>query len=98
MCIRDRALIIDTDVGRDDIIAMLYLFQNPAVAVKAITIESNGNTHCAPAFHNTAAVLTLTGLTHVPMACGSDKVTASMHVFPGWLMAKEDSLSGADKV
>jgi inosine-uridine nucleoside N-ribohydrolase len=93
-----QALIIDTDVGRDDIIAMLYLFQNPAVDVKAITIESNGNTHCVPAFHNTAAVLKLTGLTHVPMACGSDQVTADMHVFPNWLIAKEDSLSGADRV
>ena len=93
-----QALIIDTDVGRDDIIAMLYLFQSTRVDVKAITIESNGNTHCAPAFHNTAAVLKLTGLNHVPMACGSDKVAAGMHGFPTWLIAKEDSLSGADKV
>jgi hypothetical protein len=35
-----RPFIIDTDVGVDDVVAMLYLLQRPDISVKAITIAS----------------------------------------------------------
>jgi pyrimidine-specific ribonucleoside hydrolase len=90
-----QALIIDTDVGRDDIIAMMYLAKAPRVKIKAITIESNGDAHCVPAFHNTAGLLRLLGLNDVPMACGSEGLAVGGHIFPQPILVKEDSLSGA---
>jgi inosine-uridine nucleoside N-ribohydrolase len=90
-----QALIIDTDMGRDDVIAIMYLAKDPRVAIKAVTIESNGNVHCAPAFRNTLGLLKLLGLAQVPVACGSEAQVAGGHVFPKPVIDREDTLSGA---
>ena len=87
--------IIDTDVGRDDVIAMLYLFKNPQVSVKAITIETNGVAHCAAAFANAAGVLRLVGMNNIPIACGIEQANLSTHVLPSRIIAIEDTLFGA---
>ncbi len=77
-----REFVIDTDVGIDDAIAILYMLQRPEIKVKAITIESDGNAHCDPAFANTQSLLQLVHQTHIPVACGRLTPLHGGHSFP----------------
>ena len=86
--------IIDTDVGDDDAIAILYFLQNPQVHVKAITIETKGDARCTPAFHNVEGMVELLGRGSLPVACGVEASPPAGHEFPAWLAKKQDTLSG----
>lgn len=77
-----REFIIDTDMGMDDAIAILYLLKRPDIKVKAITIEGNGNTRCKPAFANVHGLLKLTHHTEIPVACGRSTSLFGNHQFP----------------
>ena len=39
-------VVIDTDMGIDDVMAILYMLQRPDVEVKAITVAGDGLVHC----------------------------------------------------
>lgn len=84
--------IIDTDVGIDDAIAILYLLNQPQIKVKAITIESDGNAHCKPAFDNINGLLALTHQEHIPLACGRDRPLMGQHHFPKSIIESCDNL------
>ena len=45
-------LVIDTDVGSDDLMAMAYLLANPDVQVDAITVSGTGLVHCDAGVRN----------------------------------------------
>ncbi len=79
---RQQEWLIDTDVGPDDAIALLYLLKQPSVKVTAITIESDGNAHCQPAFANVAGLLQLAGQRNIPLACGRSTPLRGTHHFP----------------
>ncbi len=74
--------IIDTDMGPDDAVAILYFLNQPGIKVKAITIESNGNAHCEAAYHNLQGLLQLVHQTHIPVACGRATPLRGRHQFP----------------
>src|ERR1700744_3735979 len=74
--------IIDTDVGIDDAIAILYFLNKPQIEVAAITIESDGVTPCETAFANISGILALTRKQTIPVACGNDTPLPGGHVFP----------------
>lgn len=93
-----KPFIIDTDVGVDDAIAILYLLQKPDVQIKAITIASTGNAHCVPAFQNTLGLLKLVNRTNIPVDCGPAKTFGGKNTFPAAVMAEADTLSGAAKL
>ncbi|MDX1902150.1 MAG: nucleoside hydrolase [Gammaproteobacteria bacterium] len=86
--------IIDTDVGIDDVIAILYLLNHPDVNVKAITIDGDGNAHCKPAAENIAGLLQLMHQTNIPLACGRATPLAGHHTFPDDVLKMCDTLSG----
>lgn len=90
-----REMIIDTDVGADDAIAILYLLKNPTVKVSAITIEGDGNAHCVPAFYNVQGLLALVKQPAIPVACGRDTPLMGQHRFPAAVLAAGDRLEGA---
>ena len=90
-----RSFIIDTDVGIDDAIALLYLLQRSDVDVKAITIEGDGNAHCKPAIANTYGLLRLVHRTEIPVACGRSTPLKGHHVFPKNILQMCDTLAGA---
>jgi pyrimidine-specific ribonucleoside hydrolase len=77
-----RDFIIDTDVGVDDILAIAYILHRPEITVKAITIESNGNAHCAPAYANLFNLLKLQRKMDIPIACGRSTSFPGGHQFP----------------
>ena len=62
-------MVIDTDMGADDWMAILYLLQRPDVHVRAITVSGAGLAHCGAGVRNALRLLALTGK-RAPVACG----------------------------
>lgn len=87
-------VIIDTDVGIDDVIAMLYLLNRDDVEIKAITIASTGNAHCLPALKNTISILRLMQRDQIPVQCGRLQPLSGNHHFPANILADMDKLTG----
>lgn len=64
-----RPLVIDTDAGLDDSMAIAYLLYHHSSDVKAITIEADG-ANCTIAYNNIHAISQYFGYSNIPMACG----------------------------
>lgn len=90
--------IIDTDMGVDDVIAIMYLLKNPAVDVKAITIAADGNAHCMPALQNALGLLKLSKNKLIPVACGQSKPLKGNHRFPKQILLESDTLAGTSSL
>ncbi len=63
-------MIIDTDVGIDDAMAILYLLQRSDLTVKGITICGTGMSNMGAATENTLGLLALAGQPDIPVARG----------------------------
>jgi pyrimidine-specific ribonucleoside hydrolase len=80
-----RAVIVDTDAGQDDAIALLYLATSPSVDLRAVTVSGTGLAHCFPGARNVVGLLELAGRTDVPVACGPEEPLGAgdaFHPFP----------------
>ena len=64
-----RKIIIDTDPGIDDSLAILLALASPELQVEALTIVS-GNCVVEDGVKNALSVLELAGATHIPVAQG----------------------------
>ena len=73
-------VVIDTDMGADDWMAILYLLQRPDVHVRAITVSGAGLAHCGPGVRNALRLLALAGK-RAPVACGRAR---PRHFPAGW--------------
>jgi hypothetical protein len=62
-------VVVDTDMGADDVMALLFLLERPEVTVDAVTIAGDGLTHCDAGVRNARALLTMAGSPDVPVAC-----------------------------
>ncbi len=91
---KTRNFIVDTDMGIDDVIAIIYLLKNPQINVMAITISSTGNAHCPPAYNNLLAILKLMKK-KIPITCGSPQPLSGNHHFPKSVLIESDTLGGA---
>jgi pyrimidine-specific ribonucleoside hydrolase len=67
------AVVVDTDAGLDDAIALLYLARSPEVELVAVTVSGTGLAHCHPGALNVIGLLELAGRPDVPVACGSEE-------------------------
>ena len=77
------AVIVDTDGGSDDAMALLYLLQRPEVEVAAITVSGTGLVHCPIGASNVAGLVELASPDHsVPIACGPAEPIEGDRVFP----------------
>ena len=65
-------LVVDTDAGLDDAIALLYLARSPEVDLLAVTVTGTGLAHCFPGARNVIGLLELAGRGDVPVACGPE--------------------------
>jgi len=66
------SVIIDTDMGVDDWLAIAYIANNPNIYLKGITIVGNGLTPCSQAVNNAEYLMGLSARRgKVPIACGS---------------------------
>jgi len=89
-------VVIDTDMGFDDWMAILYLLNRTEVDVKAITLTGAGETHCSPGLKNVLKLVQLAGKTNIPVACGRETPIKGDHQFPKEWREFADSLGGQD--
>ena len=67
-----RRIILDTDPGIDDALAILLALASPELQLEAVTVTS-GNCSTAQGVVNALKVLELARATHVPVAPGLDR-------------------------
>jgi pyrimidine-specific ribonucleoside hydrolase len=89
-------IIIDTDLAADDVLAIMALLREPAVDVRAITIEGNGEAHCEPGMRNLTWLLTQFGADGVPIGCGREEPGPHGRLFPSEWRAGVDDFFGVD--
>lgn len=87
-------VVVDTDVGPDDVVALLYLLRHPDVDVRAVTVAGTGLAHCDAGTARVLSVLALTGHDGVPVACGRDEPGPGGHPFPEDFRGYADAMPG----
>lgn len=82
-------VVVDTDLGADDLLALAYLLRHPGVEVRAVTVATTGLAYyCAPAVDVVADLLTALGEPAVPVACGGPATGERARPFPtAWRMS-----------
>lgn len=89
-----RSVVVDTDMGPDDWMAILYLLQRPDVRVEAITVTGTGLAHCEAGVRHALELVTLAEAGEIPIACGRETPLAGHRVFPDEWRAGSDNLQG----
>ena len=87
-------VIIDTDFAADDWMAILFLLNNPDVAVQAITLTGAGEAHCDPGVQNALNLIAMAGHPDIPVACGRETPIEGQNTFPGEWRAAVDAMLG----
>jgi inosine-uridine nucleoside N-ribohydrolase len=77
-------IILDTDPGLDDALALFLALASPEVQLEAITTVS-GNVHVDLTTRNALALLELTGRTTIPVARGCDRPIVRQPVFADYV-------------
>ena len=86
-------VVVDTDMGTDDVMALLFLLERPDVSVEAVTIAADGLTHAEAGVRNARALLTLAGAAGVPVASGRTSPLAGENAFPEEWRTYSDDLT-----
>ncbi len=91
-----RAFVVDTDVGSDDLMALLFLLRRPDVRIEAITVSGTGLVHCEPGVRNVLAILEVARAPDIPVSCGPETPLPSSYPYPGafptsWRTASDDA-------
>ena len=89
-----RPVIIDTDMGQDDLMAIAWLLRDPSVDVVAVTVSGTGLTHCDPGVDNLRAVLQLLDTQGIEVGCGPEHTESGGTPFPDEWRAFADQLGG----
>jgi inosine-uridine nucleoside N-ribohydrolase len=91
---RRTPVVIDTDMGADDAMAIAFLLRRPDVEVKAITVTGAGLAHCEPGVRNTLRLLALANHPDIPVACGRATPLQGHHAYPDVWRQQADILNG----
>jgi len=86
-------IIIDTDAGSDDILAIAFLLSHPSVHIDAITI-ANGLAHVDAGARNLARLVALSGRTNLPVFAGRPTPLKGSAEFPREWRRIADDLPG----
>ncbi|MBI2685222.1 MAG: nucleoside hydrolase [Acidobacteria bacterium] len=84
-------LIIDTDAGADDLLALLWLIRQPSVQIEAVTV-TQGLAHPAEGAQSVLRLLEAGGRTAVPVYIGADRPVQGYGAFPDVWRAASDRL------
>lgn len=87
------AVIIDTDAGSDDLMAIAFLLSRPEIRVEAITVV-NGEAHVQAGGRNILRLLELAGRHDVPVFLGRDTPLTGNAEFPAEWRRVSDELPG----
>jgi pyrimidine-specific ribonucleoside hydrolase len=88
-----RAVIVDTDAGPDDLMAIAFLLSRPDIHLEAITIE-NGMAHVPAGGRNVLRLLALAGHNDIPVFLGKEIPLSGSEEFPAEWRRASDELSG----
>jgi pyrimidine-specific ribonucleoside hydrolase len=77
-----RPVIIDTDMGSDDWMAILYILNSPDIAVQAITVNGTGLAYCDAGVAIALGLLALADYADIPVSCGSETPLLGENAFP----------------
>ena len=86
-------VIIDTDAGSDDLLAIAFLLSWPDVQIEAITVV-NGLAHVAAGEVNIRCLLSLAGTPHVRVYSGRAQSSEGNRAFPDDWRRTSDELPG----
>jgi inosine-uridine nucleoside N-ribohydrolase len=86
-------VIIDTDAGSDDLMAIAFLLSRPDVKIEAITI-ADGLAHVPAGATNVLGLLQLAGASGVPVYAGSEEPLERTAPFPSDWRWTSDMLPG----
>jgi len=89
-----RAVIVDTDLGADDLTALAVLLRDPAIDVRAITVARTGLVHCGPGLQNLRNLLADLGVPETPIGCGRVDAGPEGYAFPDSWRAAADAAYG----
>lgn len=85
-------VLLDADMAMDDIGALFYLLQHPAVDLRAITVNGVAFAHCDGGVRNALGLLEVARAPEIPVTCGREES------YPGGTPAPDDWREGADKL
>ncbi len=88
-----RAVIVDTDAGPEDLMAIVFLLSRPDIHVEAITIV-NGLAHVPAGGRNILRLLALAGRNDIPVFLGRDTPLSGSQEFPEEWRRAADELPG----
>jgi inosine-uridine nucleoside N-ribohydrolase len=88
-------VIVDTDGGTDDMLALAFLLGRSDVHIEAITVV-NGMAHVPAGAANVLALLQLAGHPEIPVYAGSSVPLAGHAAFPASWRKISDDLPGVD--
>lgn len=84
-------LVIDTDLGADDLMAISYVTTQADYEIRAITVAGTGLVHCLPGETNARDLLNELNEPAVPVACGPEEPLAGGTEFPAeWRSGADD--------
>lgn len=83
-------VVVDTDLGADDLAALAFMLRHPAIDVRAITVAGAGLVACDPGVDIVADVLTGLAVSPIPIACATTPPGPGGRKFPDqWRQAAE---------
>lgn len=89
LCVAQAPLIIDTDAGADDLLALLWLTRQPSVRIEAVTVCA-GLAHPDAGAPTVLRLLEAAGLSNVPVYAGSERRFQGDAAFPAeWRKASD---------
>ncbi len=86
-------IVIDTDVGSDDLLAIAFLLSRRDVQIEAITVV-NGLAHVGPGALNLCRLLVLAGQSDIPVYVGLERPRNGGRAFPTDWRRASDELPG----
>ncbi len=75
-------VVVDTDMGPDDALALLYLVSRRDLDVRAVAVSGTGLARCPAGAQRALELLTAAGQSEIPVACGHDRPLAGFNAFP----------------
>lgn len=91
-------VVVDTDLGSDDLLALAFLLRAPDVDVRAVTIAATGLVGCEPGVDIVAGLFAALAVEPVPVACGRGEPAPGGRAFPAEWRAAAESGSGVAPV
>lgn len=86
-------IIIDSDIGWDDVMSILLMMKNPAVSIAGITVTGCGETYLDDGVEIARGLLAL-GNNPAPVCAGADYPSSYDHVFPDSFRANMNDVMG----